>query len=300
MEYENYKDDDTLIKNIQVGHMGYKLRIKKMYGYVYRGDVHQNIVLSLDPKFYGSLESASKYMTGNNNFMKRYTTMKKLNILDFSNVDDNFTNLLDFFENEFVKESTESTDSNSSNPNNLVEMKIMVYLVQLCYGIIIDKKIRKYGMDDDTILKYLKYRGISDGNVSVSEIIDVIYTKYPTIELSRFGVRQFDKLVVKLLRKYLKKFNIDGVLYIEPSNPNKENLLCTKVNILYGSTTCPPSEVCIFNPHTDLGAVEIWKMKDNKLIYLKHYFKRNIRNRYKKLSLYDLYRISLLNKKVFN
>jgi hypothetical protein len=176
---------------------------------------------------------------------------------------------------------------------------MMMYLVQLCYGIIIDKKIRKYGMDEDTILKYLKHRGISDGNVNVSEIIDVIYTKYPIIELSRFGVRQFDKLVVKLLRKYLQKFNIDGILYIEPSNPNKENLLCTKVNILYGSTTCPPSEVCIFNPHTDLGAVEIWKMKDNKLIHLKHYFKRNIRNRYKKLSLYNLYRISLLNKKTF-
>ena len=290
MEYINYLKNDNFEEDVTVGYMSYDLRIKKLYGYIYRGDTHKNLVLSTDPKFYGSLESSSDYIIGNNNYMKRYTTMRALNILDLSNINDNFINVMKFFEDKFV-----TTETN----NISIEKKIMVFLVQLCFGIILNNDLKLYDVSDENLKKYLINRGISEIDVQIALMIKDIYKNYPDTIPSRFGIRKFDKLVVKLLRTYLKDFNIDGVMYVEQITKDVDKLLCVRFNKILqsDSTMCPPTEICIFNPHLDLGGVEIWIVKNGRMKKIEHNFKKFIKHKYKKLSLYDLYNISLLNKK---
>lgn len=290
-EYTNYLKNEDFEKDAKVGYMGYPIRIKELYGYIYRGDMHKNIVLSLEPKFYGSLESSSEYMTGNDNFMKRYTTMKKLTILDLTSVDNNHKNVLDFFENEFV--------SNERDKDS-IEKIIMVYLLQLCYGIIINGVLNMFNLPYTTYINYFRENGISDDNIKVAMIVGKMYETNKDLIPSRFGVRPFDKLLVKLLKKYLLRFKIDGILYVEKVSKDNKNLVCNQLNQLYGSTTCAPTEICIFNPHLDLGAVQIWKLENGKFIKIKHHFKRNIKKNYKRMSIYDLYKTSILNKKKKN
>lgn len=347
MDYVNYLKNKDFESNIEVNYMNYNLRVKKIYGHLYRGDIHKNIVLSTKPKFYGSLESSSEYVGTENNVIKRYTTMKQLNILDLSNTENNFINIMNFFENEFVVpdielktkleknfitlqntktiktikttstvETVEPNEPNENRENDLhmaeknitklnniiTEKKIMLFLLQLCFGIILNNDLKLYDLPHEKLEKYLLAHGIKNTDIEMSLMIKKIYEKYPDTIPSRFGVRKFDKLLAKLLKIYLKPFNIDGVMYIEQHNDNKEKLLCSRFNKLLNSesTMCPPTEICVFNPHIDLGGVKMWVIKNGKMHKIENNFKRHIKQKYKKMSMYDLYKISLLNKKSFN
>ena len=292
MTYENYKTDADFEKNIYVGHTGYPLRIKKLFGYIYRGDHHPEIFYSTNPKFYGSSVSASDYTSkndeklGEKNYMKRFTTMRKLNIVDFSNVNNNFTNILSFLEKVFVKNETNDVST---------EKKMMVLLLQICYGIILDNTVKTYGLEKDIIIKYLQNKGISDTNIAILFLIINAYTKHPNIISSRCGIRPLDKLVVKLAKKYLQEYKIDGILYVNnnTTDNDKKLLLCNILSLYYsGGTMCPPTEVCIFNPQHNLGAMEVWEKNNGNFIYMERNFKRNIKKKYKKMSTYDFYKLS--------
>jgi len=283
MKYINYLTDDEFSKGFNTEFNNYTIRTKKIYGYIYRGDIHKNIVLGKEPKFYGSFKSSNEYLVLNeNNYIKRYTTIKELTLLDVSNIDNNHENLLNFFEKEFIK----------LNSENYIEKIVMIYLLQLCYGIILNNKIKSYDLKYSVFIDYFKKNGITDDNIKTSFIVSKMYENDKTILPSRFGLRPFDKLLVKLLKKYLYSFKIDGILYIKNEKIDDKNLLCNK----FSETLCAPTEICIFHPNLDLGGIEIWKVVNGKLIKIKHNFKRNIKKYYKKMSVYDLYRESIKNK----
>lgn len=295
MEYKNFLTNKDLEENIEVHHDLHNLRIKKLFGYIYRGDLHNNFVLSIDPKFYGSLESASEYLLTEGNIMKRYTTIRQLNILDLSDVDNNFSNIMKFFENEFIYVSSEE----NKIEKNLLEKKIMVILLQICFGIMIDNKLRMYNTNHEEITKYLNDKKISDSDIKLLFFVEKIFSKQSDVQTdtigSRFGMRIFDKLLMKLLKCHLTKYKIDGVLYIEKQNIDKSKTLCNRFNKLLklSASMCPPSEICIFNPSIVLGGIQMWIIKNNKMVRIKHKFKKSIRRKYKRMSTYDLYLESL-------
>ena len=45
MKYINYLTDDEFSKGFNTEFNNYTIRTKKIYGYIYRGDIHKNIVL---------------------------------------------------------------------------------------------------------------------------------------------------------------------------------------------------------------------------------------------------------------
>lgn len=295
MEHKNFLTNKNLEEDIVKRQDMYNLRIKKLFGYIYRGDLHKNIVLSINPKFYGSLESASEYLLKEGNIMKRYTTIRQLNILDLSNIDDNFQNIIKFFEDEFIYANTEGNRSDAE----LLEKKIMMILLQICFGVMINNKLRMYDTNHDEIKNYLNSRDIADSDIEILFFIEQIFSEQsdkPTNTVgSRFGVRIFDSLLMKLLRNHLAKYKIDGVLYIEKQNIDKSKTLCDKFGKLLNSlaTMCPPSEICIFNPSIVLGGVQMWKIVNNKMVKINHKFKKSMRRKYKRMSMYDLYMESL-------
>lgn len=287
MEYKDYLKDENL-NDVAIEYKPYNLRINKLYGYIYRGDTHKNIVMSSEPRFYGSLESSVEYLLKDGDIMKRYTTMKKLTILDLSNIDNNFKNIMRFFEEKFISEKSNRYETEEI----ILEKKIMVILLQVCFGIILNHKLNLYGIEKSQLVNYFDQKGIDRTDAEVVFFIKEIFSMENSTVPSRLSVRTYDKLLMKLLRKYLKKYNIDGIMYIEPIVDDSNKLLCVRFNkfLKSNASMCTPTEVCIFEPSKNLGAIKMWELKKNELIEIKHSFKRHIKKKYNKMSIYNLYR----------
>lgn len=285
----DYQLDDELNNNfLELG-----ISTCLINGYIYRGDSHKNIVLSSSPKFYGTYNSASKYVE-EGHYFKRYSTVRTLRLLKLTNDKINSKNILNFFINIILKKDTLT--------NNL-DVKIGIILLQVLFGII-DISLNKLDLTDSIIKKYLVDNKIDNNLIELLlKIIKDLESKNTNTIPSRCSMRSLDKLLMKILKEILIEYEIDGTYYFQlPSYndiKNLPNLLCNKVNNSYEfGSTCVPSEICIFSPGTSLGGVIFWKKINGKLSRVKFYkkFKRYIRNKYNKLSLVDIYMLTKLYK----
>lgn len=296
----DYKYDYQLDDDINKNYMNYGITTCLVNGYIYRGDDHKNIVLSGSPKFYGTHNSASLYVK-NDEYLKRYSTVKSLRLLKLTNDATNTKSILNFFTNVVLQKETRKTD-----------IKISIILIQILFGIV-DKKLEKMDLSSDIISTYLKSNGISDTIVELFiKVVEDLENENSMTIPSRCSIRPLDKLLMKLLKKYLEEYEIDGTYYFpsdsyqDPKIKESPDLLCNKIdnNCENCGSTCVPSEICIFNPSVSLGGVIIWKKVDGMLrrAFFHKKFKGYIRKNYDKLSIMDIYLLSKLyqNKKKFN
>lgn len=283
----DYQLDDEINKNfLELG-----ITTCLINGYVYRGDNHKNVVLSGSPKFYGTYTSASQYVE-ENDYFKRYSTMKTLRLLKLTNDKNNCKAVLNFFINVILENETKKTDT-----------KIAIILLQVLFGII-EEKLNKFDLTNDVITKYFLANGIDDKTIKLLLIIidDLKSSNTETIP-SRCSMRPLDKFLMKTLKKLLVEYEIDGTYYFQLPSYNEikdlPNLLCNKVNSSYEfGSTCVPSEICIFNPSVSLGGVIFWKKVEGKLKRVRFYknFKGYVKKNYSRLSIMDFYLLSKLYK----
>lgn len=280
---QDYRHNSDLKDNLDSNYLGKMIRVKKIKGYIYRGDTHTNLVVSLKPKFYGTYESATEYIK-NGNYLKRYTTIKELTLLDISN-DNNIENTINFFKNLKYDE------------NELI-IKMSIIMLQILFGQIeINTKVDKMGLTDDLISDYFLKNNISNENIKIFlKIINDVIVK-DNISPSRCSIRSLDQLLMMNLKILLSSFKIDGIFYVYKMKYNNKTSLCRIVNKYYNGNTCVPSEICIFNPSEVLGGVIIWKkINDNYItISRQNKYSRYIKKNYNRLSLNDL--LSITNTK---
>lgn len=277
--FDLLKDSD-LDNNIDNNYLGKNLRVKKIMGYIYRGDTHDAQVLSLNPKFYGSRESAEKY-TRVNEYLKRYTTMKELTLLDLSNTKENISNIIAFF-NNIIK--THGTINN----------KMSLLLLQMLFGLVHNVFIHT-DLTKDEIKDYLEQREISRGNmIYFFEIKNKLLASGSPLIPSRCSIRPFDQILMINLKNILKPFNIDGIFYLNKDNYDDKNNLCRKLTKYYNANLCVPSEICVFNPADNLGGVIFWKRTKTGFVNIKKHekYKKQIRDGYHGMSLAKLYSMS--------
>lgn len=290
----DYRYDYQLDDEINNDYMDYGITTCVINGFIYRGDDHKNIVLSSSPKFYGTYKSALIY-TNDGDYFKRYTTMGSLRLLKLYNDNKNTISVLKFFNDVVLKNSTNKTD-----------IKIAMILLQVLFGMI-NGSLDKFDLDDNKITTFLKSNGISDPTIILLiKIVNDLESPNTTTIPSRCSMRPLDKLLMKLLKKHLQPYSIDGTYYFQlPSYEQIKDLpelLCNKVNKNYEhGTTCVPSEICIFTPSTSLGGIIFWKKINGQLkrIFFHKKFKGYIEKNYNRLSTMDLYLLSKLyeNKK---
>lgn len=285
--YTDYISNDQLLGDEENTYLGYNIKTKIIYGYIYRGDLHDNIMLSSKPKFYGPRQSAEKYIA-ESTFLKRYTTVKKIRLLNFSNHfgDTQNENILNFFRNYVLK---------NTKPSEIVDVKIIIIMMQALFGIVVNGEIDTQNLSNNDIISYLKKNNFIEFHVNLfMKIINVIIKQSIP---SRCSVRQFDKFFMIKLRNVLIPFEIEGIYYVKNKKlPNVvghiEKELCSFVNNEYIKkvNTCVPTEMCIFYPKKVLGGVKIWKRTGKKFIEfkIKKKFNKYIRKNYNRLSIDDL------------
>lgn len=292
----DYKYDYQLNENMNNNYLDQKVKTNIISGYIYRGDSHRNIVLVNSPRFYGTYTSASMYVE-EDHYLKRYTTMKNLRLLNLSNDDkDDVRNLLKFFTTFVLDKSP-----------NKVDVAIIIVLLQVLFGLI-DGKLNKVSLSDKAITDFLVKHKIENLTIELFiKIVDDLASGDTDTIPSRCSIRPLDKLLMVLMRDTLTPYDIDGTFYFQKSvydtKLKSPNLLCNKVDENYdGGTTCVPSEICIFNPSESLGGVIFWKKLSGRFrrAFAHKKYKGYIKKNYDRLSIMDLYLLSKLykNKKV--
>lgn len=263
-----------------------KINIEVVYldGYIYRGDPHNNLILSTVPRFYGTQESAQKYF---NSYVKKYHTKRKLKLLYVGSSNENKRMLLDMIKC-MIK-------NNNDDDKDVLES--MYIVIQVIYGVIIDKfsNIDTLGLSDDEIsekldksCKTLDY--MYDESIEYIEmLLDMIeyYKTRDDIKPSRVGIRYLDKLLMEMLMKIFTKYDYDGI-YLN-NGKMTETHLCYHVNNEYynkkitNTLTCIPSEMTIWNPQRDLDIVEMKKYENGKVIKQDIEYLKRMENYKKKL-----------------
>lgn len=288
----NYEYDYQLDDNINENFMELGITTCLINGFIYRGDNHNNIVLSYSPKFYGTYNSALKYVE-ENEYFKRYSTIKTLRLLKITNDEKNSKKILNFFINTLLEKETDK-----------IQIKIAIVLLQVLFGVVL-KKINTLDLTENLIKQYLLSQNINNKIIDLFlKIVEDLGSNQSDTIPSRCSIRQLDKLFMKILKNILYKYNIDGTYYFQlPSYndiKNSPNLLCNKVNDSYESgSTCVPSEICVFNPGFHLGGVKFWKKINGRLKRIRFYkrFRKNIKKNYNKLSLNDLHLLTKIHNK---
>lgn len=301
----NYREDSQLLENLSESYIIQEQEQQKQVnlqtilinGYIYRGDNHKNFVLTNSPKFYGTYETSLMY-TPDGDYLKRYTTLKSLRLLNLSNDNKNTTTILKFLK--------ETVLMNTTDNDSIMKIKMTIILVQVLFGMIV-YTLDKMQLSDEDISDFLEKQKISGLTTALFlKVVNDLQSKYSSTIPSRCSMRPLDKLLMKLFREILVQYEIDGTFYVQGPEFEKqkkiENLLCNKVdkNYEYG-TTCVPSEICIFNPDSVLGSIKFWKKVDGQLIKvnIKKKLKSYVKHNYNTLSTIDIYLLSKLyqNKK---
>jgi len=283
----DYKNNNDLIENMEEKYNDYKIRIKRINGYIYRGDYHMNNVLSLIPRFYGTKESASKYIL-KGSYLKRYTTMRELILLNMSNDNENTNKDMIIFFKNMAKQYLEFS----------LDIKIASILSQICFGLV-SKVFDMMELSLKDVSEYLMKNTIEFTEVRM--FFELVYSLLKRESVpSRCSIRIFDKLLMKILSKILKPLKIDGIFYVQPRDlsPDGPKKLCEIANKYFKENTCVPTEIVIFDSSNNLGAVEFWKKTNNNLIYIpkKDKYNRHVKANYGKMSINDLYTLSNMYK----
>ena len=284
--FTDYKENLDLTRDIENKYLDQIIRIKRINGYIYRGDTHRSNVLSLIPRFYGTKESASKYIH-NGEYLKRYTTMRELILLNISNDDDTVNkHILIFFKNLITE-----------MPQFDLDIKMCIILLQICFGLI-SGAYDNMGLSVREVSEYFLKDGIDFSDIRI--FFEFIHSMLKGEAIpSRCSIKVFDKLLMRTLKKILKPLKIDGIFYIQPEKDiNEKKLLCETANKYYKENTCVPTEIVIFDSANDLGGVEFWKKTKHSFVYIskKDNYNKHIKNNYSRLSLNDLYTLSKKNK----
>lgn len=286
---KKYINDDDLLNDIDDNYMGLNISVKKVYGYIYRGDTHKYLTVPREPRYFGTRRSAIAYVR-DNEYIKRYTTVKKIKLLNLSSNEKNNVRILNFFKQILNKESQYYTKE---------DVKICLILMQIFFGILIDNlsKLDLFDMEINDIFAYFAKYDIPEG-----KLLREIFTnkeKYSHILPSRASVAIYDKLFAKKMNMILKQYHIDGFFIVQ--KPITKDHMCQFLEIgYYDGNLCVPTEICIFNPAEVIGAAKIWHLQDGKFVLYSdkviNRFNKFVKRNYKRLSLKDLYNISLKNK----
>lgn len=247
-------DKDLTADNIDE-YNGYNIRIKKLNGYIYRGDYHKNIVLPVIPRFYGTEESAAKYMH-NNEYLKKYSTSRELILINLTNdsTENNKTTIAFF--RQLLKEF----------PKDELRIKMTIIMLQLFFGIMYEA-FDDCGLSESIIKHYLKQRHVELGNISVFFVI-VKLLKQQKIIPSRCSIKIFDEILMNNLKQILSRINIDGVFFVAIPHTTKEVRSCLLANFYFRRETCVPTEIIIFEPIKNFNKVEIWKWTKKGFVFI--------------------------------
>jgi len=254
-------------KNIK----GHDLKIASINGVIYRGDHHTSNVLRKTPAFYGDIKHAILYALQQNKdtYMKAYTTVKPLNLLVISK--SNHVMLDTFFREVLL---------NDIHFNKTV-VKITHVILQICVGMINGNMdaLDLWDFSVKEVIDYFKYH-VDEVPAELYTKIEFIIKNFNTKDIypSRMSIRPIDKILMKNLKMLFSGYNIHGTWFDASEDPryftfgsknhdDRKHLLCHHVDkYIYKNDsrqdlTCPPSELCIFNPSKYLDIPSIVKIK---------------------------------------
>ena len=292
MEY-----DVKLINKRTILEKNSDINIILLNGNIYRTDDHTSLVLRKFPAFFGSYESAIEYIQ-NGFYIKKYKIKRELKIILLDETMNNVTLIQNMFQYMINK-----------NKMNNIKIKLEYILIQVLYGIILDKfsNIDLCGMSFDEIHKNLiseckkievdAKRKIEES--SIETFIDILkmYSTRNDIKPSRVSLRYLDQTLMYLMSETFKSY--DGIYYHKKEMNKNMNIksddhsdkgnndLCYIVNKeLYEKNTkgytCVPSEICIWHPQNDLDIVDINKYENGKFVLQNMNHHKNVKRYMKK------------------
>lgn len=276
MNYIDCLTDLDIMNNlVDVKFLDNILNMLSLNGYIYRGDSHNATVLNKHPRFFGSRDSALKYIYSSDNFfLKRYKTVGTLQILNLTPTHDNIINIKNLFDR--IKTTY------IAKKQNTTELDVTYVLVQLIFGLI-DDNISKLNMNNLTMRDIVRYLQNVRRKYNITSVVfDIFYkdimnlinyksmgnVRQMDILPSRISIKSLDKMVVANLSRILSPLGIHGLLYIRSADYNNVKdgkiLMCKLIDRIHfdnGKTgrTCVPTEICIFKPYKQLKYIHTIK-----------------------------------------
>lgn len=247
-----------------------ELKVFNMSKYIFRGDNHENPVLSEDPKFYGTLTSAFNYA---NPYLKIYQPVKVLKLLSLNftatnvqRINNMFQDLIGYF-------------TNNNQPDHVQVLKILFICLQINFGLIVPPAghlspyfcaINKMGFSNDDIRDAINHYCNSASSADfVYSLLNACDTnqnirlgenEISARELigSRTSIRPMDQWIMSQLKVYLPNFfGIEGIVFDDSSMAQDLPFLCRFATAHYGGETCVPTEIVIFSPRVNLRLLAI-------------------------------------------
>lgn len=256
-----------------------ELKVFIMSHLIFRGDSHNNPVLSEDPKFYGTLTSAFNYASP---YLKIYQPVKELRLLSLNFTATNVQRINNMFQ-DLIGYFTASQQQ-----NNVRDLQILYIFLQINFGLIVPPVghtspyfygINKMGYSNDGIRDAIRHYTRSDSaSAFVFNLLNACDTNQ-NIPLngrqisarqligSRMSIRPMDQWIVAQLKIYLPHFfTIDGIIFDDTSMTQNLPFVCRFATEVYGGETCVPTEVCIFTPRTSLALLSMVTKNDRNQI----------------------------------
>ena len=245
------------------------LKIFNMNNLIFRGDKHNNLVISAEPKFYGTLSSAFNYASP---YLKIYQPTRILKLLSLNFTATNVVRIHNMFQ-ELINFFT-TTDQLP----HVEILKILFICLQINFGLIVPPSghstpyfyaINKMGYTNEDIRNAILYNCKSkNASIFVYNLL-IACDENKQIALnannilprqligSRMSIREMDQWIMSQLKVYLHPiFRIDGIIYDDSNMFQKLPFVCKYANSIYHGETCVPTEIAIFTPRDSLRFIE--------------------------------------------